>query len=126
MFRKILIAVALLFAFTHNASAEADFMRSAIQMGTTFCPGATFDCGNLLSQRQDIVAAANACIADRMMIPDKIMSDFRSSGEYENCVLADQPSKNSSGTSVWAVCCVKKDSGGEACTMSCTRYISQK
>lgn len=126
MFKRIILAITLMFAFSHSASADADFMRSAIQMGTTFCPNVNFDCGNLLSQRQEIVAAANNCIAERMMIPDKIMNDFRSSGEYENCVLPDQPSKNSSGVSVWAVCCVKKDSSSDTCTMSCTRYISQK
>jgi hypothetical protein len=132
VFKRILIAIALLVAFagtTFSGTAMAEtpeFYKSAIQMGTSQCPDVSFDCERLTSNQSQIIDAANQCVTSRMGVRSRIMSDFQSSGEHENCVLSGQPEKNSAGTSVWVICCVKKEANSETCGMSCTRYIDQK
>ncbi len=124
LFKQMLLAFILLFSFSTNAYADADFVKSAIQMGTSFCPDASFDCDNLSSQQREIIAAANECAENRLDFSEKVMSDFNSSGQYENCVISDRPFKDRRGINNWAVCCIKKNS--DKCEMSCTRYIDQK
>ncbi len=122
--KNMLLALMMLFAFSGTAMAEADFTKSTIQMGTSFCPNASFDCDSLSQSRAEIIAAANECAESRLDFTDKVMSDFSSSGEHENCVLSDRPFKDRRNVSNWAICCVKKN--GDKCEMSCTRYIDQK
>ncbi len=124
--KKLLLAIVLLLGFSTSAHAEADFVKSAIQMGTSFCPNVSFECDNLSSQQKDILVAANECVASRFNMTDRVMSEFSSSGEYENCAISGSPFKNNKGVNVYAICCVKKDSSDGNCSMSCTRYIDQK
>jgi hypothetical protein len=122
--KQMLLALIMLFTFSSAAMADADFTKSAIQMGTSFCPNASFDCDNLSQSRAEIIAAANECAETRLDFTEKVMSDFSSSGQYENCAIADHPFKDHRGVNNWAICCVKKN--GDKCEMSCTRYIDQK
>lgn len=124
-FKHLLLAFVFLLGFSGIASADSDFYKSGIQMGTSYCPNASFDCENLNQSRAEIIAAAQECASSRLDITDKVMTNFSSSGEYENCVLSDRPSKDNRGVNNYAICCVKK-SGGDKCEMTCTRYIDQK
>lgn len=122
--KQILIAVMMLISLIGTAHAD-DFYKSAIQMGTSYCPNTSFDCDNLSQSRNEIVEAANECVSNRLDITEKVMSSFSSSGEHENCVLSDRAFRDNRGVNNWAICCVKK-SGNDKCEMSCTRYIDQK
>ncbi|MDX1922136.1 MAG: hypothetical protein SFW65_03275 [Alphaproteobacteria bacterium] len=125
-FTHLFLALALIIGLSNVAKADGDFTKSAIQMGTSYCTEASFDCDQLKSSQSEIVAAANACVAQRFNISENVMSNFRMSGEYENCVLSDRAVKNQSGFNVWAVCCVKKAGDEGKCEMNCTRYVDQK
>ena len=123
--KQIILAIILLLSFSASAFAGSDFYKSAIQMGTTYCPGASFSCENLSASQSEIVAAANECVKNRLDITDKVMSSFTSSGEHENCVLSDRAFSDRRGVNNWAICCIKKNSD-DACELTCTRYIDQK
>jgi hypothetical protein len=122
--KRLILALMLVLSFSGDAMADSDFYKSAIQMGTSYCPDTSFDCDNLGQSRAEIIAAANECAASRLDIAEKVMTNFSTSGEFENCVLSDHSVKDRRGVNNWAICCVKKN--GEACVMTCTRYIDQK
>jgi hypothetical protein len=124
MIKRLILALMLVFSFSGVAMADSDFYKSAIQMGTSYCPDTSFDCSNLAQSRTEIIAAANECAASRLDITEKVMSNFSTSGEFENCVLSDRSVKDRRGVNNWAICCVKKN--GDTCEMTCTRYIDQK
>lgn len=125
-FTHLLLAFALLLGLSGVAKADSEFTKSAIQMGTSYCTDVSFDCEQLKTIQPEIIAAANQCIAQRFAINENVMSNFRMSGEYENCVLSERPVKNQSSFNVWAICCVKKAGDENKCEMNCTRYVDQK
>jgi hypothetical protein len=114
---KLMLALILTISFSSLASAESDFYKTGIRMGTTTCSDSALECENLSSQQKEIMAIANACTKSDFMINESVMSDFRLSGEFENCVLSDRGVKDSRGVNNYAVCCVKKAANSENCTM---------
>ncbi|NDE89687.1 MAG: hypothetical protein EB059_00890 [Alphaproteobacteria bacterium] len=124
--QHILIALLLMIGFSGIGHADSDFTKSAIRMGTTTCSDSNFECNNLLSQQKEITSTANECVKNDFLINDAAMTDFKMSGEFENCVLSAQAVKDSRGTNNYAVCCIKKSPSSDMCRMTCTRYIDQK
>lgn len=121
-----LTLLALVAAVVFSLPAHAQFYKSGIQMGTSYCPDITVDCGRIGMQRTEIIDAANACVKDRIDISEPIMQDFSTSGEFENCVLPRTTAKNSDGFTTWAICCVQKIPEDGTCGLFCTRYITPK
>lgn len=110
--------------FAPQQALADDFYKTGMRMGTAYCPNTEIDCSDVTGRTSDLVQNANTCIASQLGIPEPIMSDFKSSGEMENCIVPSQPFANARGFNVWAVCCVKKN--GDACNLECTRYTSQR
>ena len=121
---KIFMLVAALFMFAAISPAYSQDIGNMIKMGTSYCPEAEFDCTNLSGQSSEIIAAANSCVSEKIKLSDMRMSNFTSSGEFENCVQPSQAYVNGSGTTFWVTCCIKKEN--ETCQMYCTNYAKQK
>lgn len=123
-YHKLLMILAAVFMVAAINPAHSQDVGGMIRMGTSYCPDAEFDCSNLSSQQSAIVEAANQCVSEKLKLKEMRMSNFSSSGEYENCVQPSEAYVNSSGTTYWINCCVKKD--GETCQLYCTTYVKQK
>lgn len=122
--QTIFMILAAVFMFSSASPAQSQDISTMIKMGNTYCPDAEFDCANLSSQQTAIVEAANQCVGERLKLTQMKMSNFNSSGEFENCVQPSEAFVNGSGTAYWVTCCVKKES--ESCQMYCTTYVKQK
>ncbi|MBY0427793.1 MAG: hypothetical protein K2Q32_01080 [Alphaproteobacteria bacterium] len=122
--QKLFMILAAVFMLSASGSAHSQDVGSMIKMGTSYCPEAEFDCSNLSSQQTAIVEAANQCVGEKLKLKEMKMSNFTSSGEFENCVQPSEAFVNGSGTVIWVTCCVKKES--ETCQMYCTTYAKQK
>lgn len=121
---KFFMLLAVLFMFAAISPAQSQDIGSMIKMGTSYCPEAEFDCSNLSSQSSAIIETANHCVGEKLKLKEMRMSNFTSSGEFENCVQPSEAYVNGSGTIIWVTCCVKKES--ETCQMYCTTYAKQK
>lgn len=117
------LGLVVLLCLTHTAHAQMP--GEALKMGTIYCPGATMNCSDIITQQEKIIANANSCIETRLSIPQPIMTSFKVEGAYENCVIADRPFKDTGGFDVWVTCCLKK-AKEDSCEMECTRYINQQ
>ena len=117
--KVFLLLFAALLLFPAAASAEPGMLK----MGTISCPGRTFDCEDLAAQEEDILAAANACINTFMGIKDDILDSFDATSD-KHCARASRPYQDGTAT-IWATCCIKPIEDGDACKLSCTRYINK-
>jgi hypothetical protein len=114
-------------ASTASASAGGDFYKNGLQMGTALCgnPG-SYSCDNVALNSDALIQAANQCAATYQSINEKIMTEFRNSGEYENCILPSKMYTDVNGINSWAICCVRRMESGQECSLICTRFIANK
>jgi len=110
-----------------SQAASGEFYKNGIQMSTTLCDNAgKYSCSTVGSDSSTVIDAANTCITTYHGINDRIMSEFKTSGEYENCVLPSKMYTDANGTNVWSICCIRRMQPGEDCSLVCTRFISNK
>jgi hypothetical protein len=129
-FLPLLVAVALFFSVaTHvlAADGEPEFLANGLQMTTTLCgEDGSYSCSRVDTDTVAVVEAANQCAMTYHGIDERIMSDYKTSGARENCVLPNKMFTDVNGTNVWSVCCVRPAGSGQDCSLYCTRFISNK
>jgi len=107
--------------------ASGEFYKNGIQMSTTLCDNSgKYSCSSVTSDSEAIIDASNKCVTTYHGINERIMSEFKTSGEYENCVLPSKMYTDANGTNVWSICCIRRMQPGEECSLVCTRFISNK
>ncbi len=124
MKKHFLVALCLIVIFPYIAMAGVP--GNGLRMGEYYCPKFNADCDKLYGIANDAIEAANECIGDRLGISKPIMTSFSSSGANENCVLPSETFVDDSGTTTWAICCVRRIESERTCGLFCTRYATPR
>ncbi|QQR69830.1 MAG: hypothetical protein IPI58_04075 [Alphaproteobacteria bacterium] len=130
LLRIMALALALLTLPLAGAMAvpvrdEAPFNESPILMMNGACKQKV-TCSNLSRQSRQIISSANECMRERFRAKKNMLSEFRSSGDFENCAVPGGGDYvlNQQKLASWGVCCVKQQ--GDACQLICGLYMSPK
>ena len=108
-------------------TAMAGVPANGLRMGDYYCPQYTnTSCEKIYGGGQEVINAANECVAQRLGIKDRIMEKFSSSGADENCVTASKTYTDESGIASWAICCIRSIESEGTCGLFCVRYTSPK